>query len=66
MTLQLGKQTIAIYILPNVSRTRGNQTMKFGQLIEYELRNTFLNHKQNGVEKLFSDSFLKNQNWVYL
>ena len=53
MTLQLGKQTIAIHILPNVSRIRGNQTMKFGQLIEYDLRNTFLNHTQNGVEKLF-------------
>ena len=29
---------------------------------------TFLlkNHTQNGVEKLFPDPFLKNQNWVYL
>ena len=28
-----GKQTIAIHILPNISRRKGNQTMKFGQLI---------------------------------
>ena len=35
MTSQSGKQTIATHILPNVSRRKGNQTMKFGQLIEF-------------------------------
>ena len=34
--------TIAIHILPNVSKSKGNQTMKFGQLIEYNMRNIFL------------------------
>ena len=35
--------------------------MKFGQLIEYNMRNIFLkNHTQNVVEKLFPDPFLKN------
>ena len=34
MKSQQGKQTIAIHILPNISRTKANQTMKFGQLIE--------------------------------
>ena len=33
MTSQLGKQTIAISILPNMSLSKGNQTMKFGQLV---------------------------------
>ena len=42
MTSQPGKQTIAIHILPNISRSKGNQTMKFGQLIEYNMRNIFL------------------------
>ena len=28
-----------MYILPNISRNEGNQTMKFGQLIEYNMRN---------------------------
>ena len=28
-------QTIAIHILPNISQSKGNQAMKFGQLIEY-------------------------------
>ena len=38
--------------------------MKFSQLIEYNLRNIFLKKTYtNVVEKLFSDPFLKNQNW---
>ena len=37
--------------------------MKFGQLIEYNMRYFFLkHHAQNMVEKLFPDPFLKNQN----
>ena len=39
---QTGKQTIAMHILPDISRCKGNQTMKFGQLIEYNMRNIFL------------------------
>ena len=42
MTLQPGKQTIAIQILPSISRSKGNQTMKFGQLIEYNMKKIFL------------------------
>ena len=42
MKFQLGKETIAIHILSNISRSKGNQTMKFGQLIEYNMENIFL------------------------
>ena len=35
------KQTIAIGILPNISRSKGNQAMKFGKLIEQNI-NIFL------------------------
>ena len=35
MTSQPGKQTIAIHTSPNISRSKGNHTMKFGQLIKY-------------------------------
>ena len=42
MTSQPGQQTIVIHVLPNISRNKGNQTMKFGQLIEYNMRNIFL------------------------
>ena len=40
MTSQAGLQTIAIHILPNISQSKGNQTMKC-QLIEYNKRNIF-------------------------
>ena len=42
MTSQPGKQTIAIHKLPNISISKGNQTMKFGQLIQYNMRNIFV------------------------
>ena len=42
MTSQSGKQAIATHILPNISRSEGDQRMKFGQLIEYNMRNIFL------------------------
>ena len=42
MTSQPGKQTIAIHILPNISRLKDNQIMKFGHLIEWNMRNNFL------------------------
>ena len=29
-------------ILPNISRSKGNETMKFGHLIDYNMRNIFL------------------------
>ena len=54
--------------------------MKFGQLIEYNMRNIFLKRsctkcgqetlhrplskKSNSAKKLFSDHFLKNQNHI--
>ena len=40
--------------------------MKFGQLIEYNMRNIFKNPTQNALEKLFPDPYLKIQNWAYL
>ena len=42
MTSQPGLQTIAIYILPNIPRSKVNQTMKFGQFIEYNMKNIFV------------------------
>ena len=35
-------QTLLTHILPNISRSKGNQTMKFGQLIDCNIRNIFL------------------------
>ena len=42
MTSQPGQQTIIIHILPNISRSKGNKTMKFGQLVEYNKINICL------------------------
>ena len=42
MTSQPGQQTIAIHVLPNISRSKDDQTIKFCQLLEYNMRNIFL------------------------
>ena len=42
MTSQPDLQAIAIHILPNISQSKSNHTMKFGQLIEYKKINIFL------------------------
>ena len=42
MTSQAGQQPIAIHILLYILRRIGNQTMKFVQLIEYNVRNIFI------------------------
>ena len=34
--------SIVIHILTNISRSKDNQTMKFGQLIECSMKNIFL------------------------
>ena len=58
-----GKLVITIYILPNKSRSKGNQALDLCQLIENNIRNIFLeNHMQNVVVKLVPDSFQKIQN----
>ena len=41
MTSKSGKQTIAMNTLSIISRNKGNH-MKFGQLIEYKMKNIFL------------------------
>ena len=42
-----------MHMLPNISGSRGNQTMKFGQLIEYDKKNIFLENSYiKYVEKI--------------
>ena len=53
--------------MPNISRSKGNQAMKFGQLIECNTKNIFLKiHAQNVMERLVPDPFLKRSNWAYI
>ena len=42
MTSQTEQQIITIHMLFNISRCKGNQTMKFGQIDEHNTRNIFL------------------------
>ena len=53
MMSQHGFQTITIHILHNISQSKSNQTMKFGQLIEY-IREIFLfkNYAENEAGRL--------------
>ena len=67
MTSQTGQQIVQIHTSPNISRRKGNQIIKLGQLIEYNRRNTlFEAYMQNVVERLVPDPFIKNQNSDYL
>ena len=61
---QPGKQTLATHTLTNISRSKGKQTIKLGQLIIYSIKNIFLGKSyttQNVVEKLFPNPFLKTK-----
>ena len=63
MTSQPGWQTIAIHVLPNISQSKGKQTMKFGQLLEYDKRNIFLQKLcGNEAGRLVQDLFLFFEN----
>ena len=42
---QTGKEIISINILPNISRSQGNQPIKIGQLMECNVRNIYLRQK---------------------
>ena len=47
MTSRPGLQTIPIRILPNLSQTKGNQTIKFGQVTEHNKIFFFKNCVEN-------------------
>ena len=63
MTSQPGQQTFAIQIFTNILRSKNNQAMKFGQLIEYNMRNFFLekSYTKYGREAIPPGSFLKKK-----
>ena len=61
MTSQPWKQTTAIHILPNISRSKSNQEMKHGHLIEYIMKNIFLEESYTKCnEKAIPRPFSKN------
>ena len=68
LTSKSGSLTLAIRILTNIARNKKNQAMIFGQLIDYNMRDIFLDvvEEQNVAAKHFPDPFPKNQNCAYL
>ena len=52
MKPKAGQQIVTIHILPSISRSEGNNTIKFGHLIEHDMRNIFLgkSHTKCGGE----------------
>ena len=71
MTSQLGSQINVIRILPNISKSKGNQTKKFDQLIEYNMRNIFLqkSYTKYGTEtspRPFSEKSLDQLQFIFI
>ena len=63
MTSQPGLQIVTIHILLNISWSKDNQAMKFGQSIENNKKNIFLRKScKNEAERLVPDLplFFKN------
>ena len=60
------ERNITIQILPNISRSKGNQALKLDQLIEYDKNIILKKSYLIVVEKLKLDPFMKNQDWAYL
>ena len=67
MRWQFGKQILTMHILPNISKSKRNQIMKFGQLIEYNMTNIFFFEKSfiKCVGESNPRPFSKNQNWAF-
>ena len=66
-----GEQTITIYKMPKYKMKKSNQTVKLGQLIEYDKRNIFLQKscKESGWKTSswppfdFYESFIWDESW---
>ena len=52
-----------MHTFPNISRSEHSQKMKFGHLIEHNMKNVFLDklNTQNLVEKLVPNPFIIKQ-----
>ena len=57
MTSQPGLQTIAIHKLPNISQSKGNQIIEFGQLIGNREIFFFKIYVENEAGRLVPDLF---------
>ena len=66
MTSQTVKQIITIHNLRNISRSKSNQPIRFGQLIKYSAKIFFFkNYAENTVGRLIPDLFLFSKITLY-
>ena len=57
-TSQTEQQIITIHTLPNISRSKCNQVIKFNRLTEYNVKIFFFkNHAENEAERIVTDFF---------
>ena len=56
MTSQPGKQTIAIHLLPNISKSKDNQIMKFACL-KFVLEHLYTKCWRENTPRPFSDQY---------
>ena len=68
MTSHTGQQIIAIHILSNITRSKDNQAMIFGRLVEYNMRNIFLekSYAKCGGEATLDPFYKKSKLSIYL
>ena len=56
-TSQTGQKVIIMHNLPNISRSKDNQKLKFGQLIKYNLTDIFFKSCKKQGRKVSSTPF---------
>lgn len=61
MMSRSGKRITKIRILFNISRSKGDLTMKLDQIIQQKIRNVFFKNYTQIVKKLLLDTFINNQ-----
>ena len=67
MMPQAGQQIVTIHMLRDISRSKGNQSMIFDQLIKYNVRYIFhQNHAENEAGRLVPDLFLIFKKALYI
>ena len=68
MTSQSGTQTVTKIILSGISKTKGNRTMKFGHLIQHDVKKIFFfkNHAENEAERLVPGLFFSKKLYTKL
>ena len=66
MKIQTRTQTITINILPHITKSKGNQIIKFGQSVNRTLEIFFIkNYAENKARRLVLDLFLFFKKTLY-